>query len=255
MSEPTRRTLDVRGAHGAMIVLDKDALRFDYPNRAPSWMPLDRVGEIRIQGPIGLGAGLIEALIRARVRVRWITRTERPIAELWPVGVQQPGIAARLDELLQQREWSRAYQLWRLMHFRWILSRVFRRAPTRDELVLAEHPTRVARALFPGRHDLHAILDRIGDFCAADARRLLLRRGWPVERLREPKPGPDLARDMTLAMIWEAIIAISQTPPSTEDRAIHWHVRHRYRILLTGRASYALFRRWLNDRTGGAFNE
>lgn len=255
MSDLERRTVEVRGAKGASITLDREALRFDFPNRAPSWMPLARLGELRLGGPIGLGAGVIEALLARRVRVCWTTRTGGAVAELWPLRARQPTLAARLDELLRQPDWHRGYQLWRLTLMMWTTQRALGRRPQRREIVLWEHPTRLARTLLPERTDLHAVLDRIGEYCAADARRLLLNRGWPIDWLRAPRPGPRLARDIAIAMVWEAMIVLAKTPPKPDERAIDWYARHRLRIVLHGMLAHTSFSRWLQDRTGGPGTE
>jgi hypothetical protein len=249
MSEPERRVVEVRGAMGAMIALDHDALRFDYPHRAPSWMPLDRIGGLVLEGPIGLGPGVIEALIDSDVQVRWRTRKGKPVAELWPDRPQHQDIAARLDELMRQPDWASAYSCWRLRQLIWDVRDILRESPGHKVPAISpDHPARLARSILPGRPGEQRLLDRLGVFLRFDARRLLIQRGWPLERLREPRPGPDVARDISLSMLWEAVAALRQAPLRSSDRPIDWYARQRQRLHLRGQCTYLAFVRWMADR-------
>lgn len=249
MSEPSRRIIEVKGARDAMIALDHGALRFDYPHRAPSWMPLERVQGLVLDGPIGLGAGVIEALVGSGAHVQWRDRGGDPIAELWPHRAHKQDLAARLDELMRQPDWASAYSRWRLRQVIWDVREILRGTPHRKAAMISpDHPVRLVRSLLPGRPEQHRLLDRLGVYLRFEARRLLLQRGWPVERLREPTPGPDVTRDITLSMLWEAIAALRQAPLRSGDRPIDWYARQRHRLLLRGQTTYVAFIRWLADR-------
>lgn len=250
MTASLRRLIHVHGGDGAAIDLDGPALRVTHRDRSPVWMPIERASDLVVQGRLALGPGVVESALAAGVSIRWLAQDGRPLGEVLPNAPEDPTDATRLDRLLLQADWRRSYLGWRRRQAIWDAARAAGRYIRVSDLAGVARPGLLARQLLAPTPVALELFNALGDLLLFDARQTLLRQGWPIERVRAPRPGPCPARDIATAMRWETLRLLRRDPPPAPVGRLAWYARHRSALQDCGRCTFDSFRRWLVDRTG-----
>lgn len=249
MAEDGRRVVHVRGDADTRLLRDGPALRLEQPGRSPVWMPLQRIALLVVQGEVSLAPEVISAVLAAGAGLRLLRKDGAVIADVVPPAHEEPGTAAQLDEVLQQVDWRRAYTAWRMRQSLWDAARAIGRQFAVRELLRLARPGQMAKVMLAPLPGARAIFAAIAPLLALDALQLLADQGWPTERRKSARPGPDARRDLFQAMRWDALAELLRHPPSASD-ANAWYVAHRESLLKRGRCTLDSLRRWLADRTG-----
>lgn len=252
MQDDSRRVVHVRGTEGMQLALDGAALRLVQPGRAPVWMPLRRIALLVVQGDVLMPASLMSALMLSGAGVRLLATDGTAVADLVPARPEQASTAARLDELIQQVDWRKAYAHWRLRQSLWDAARAVGRGIAVSRLLQLARPGVMGRLLLAPWPSALGVFKVLAPLLLLDAAQLLAEQGWPRERRHAVRPGPDPRRDVAVAMRWAVLRELVRNPRVDVTQAAAWYAARRAGILARGRCTLDAFRRWLADRTGGA---
>lgn len=144
MEAPNRRVLHVHGRDGTRIQADGPALRIEQCERAPVWMPLDRIGILVIQGAVDINSQTIASVLESGAAVRLLATDGTVLGDLEPCG---PEVSRAAD--------------WRPMYERWLLTRSLLQAVAHfGARVLRQE---LGRSLGPGTMLLKAIAPGLAD--------------------------------------------------------------------------------------------
>lgn len=251
MSHEDRQFAVVKGGKGARIALDGPALRIEHPKRAPVRILLSRVSVLAIEEPCAIDGGVVEATARAGVVIRWVASDGQGAGDLIPHRVPRRYVADSLDLLLRRTDWREAYASWRrgdrLLHILRLLDRRAGAVYLRSKL----DPLAIEGRILGCRPQRHAAFQSMIPWLRADARGLLQAHGWPIVRILEAHPGPDVPADILTVLRWECAHRLHRTPLAPSQTALDWYAAHRQAIVSQGRCTLDGFERWLADRVSG----
>lgn len=247
------RLVLVKGGPEVAISLCGPALKIHHPRRAVVAMPLTRIGLLAIEGAVALGGDVLAAVAGAGIPVRWLDDQGQLLGDLVPTRGVPDSIADSLDRLLRQHDWREAYAHWRHRECLLTAAQLLGRHGAKPYLRQLPKPGEIERLVLRGRSQALAIVQDLQPHLTADARALLVARGWPLPRVHAPRPGPDPEPVIATITGWHVAGQLAMRPPQAAATALEWYAQHRDSVLRDGRAVLDSFHRWLVDRTWRTF--